>query len=136
MQKIYLASPYTHPDPVVRDTRVELASIVAARLMEAGYVVFSPITHGHSVADHLHHRDASSHEFWMRQCLPMLASCDWMMVLPIDGWRESRGLAEERQFAIDNSIPTFIWQHTCSDFELLGDEEITTCNLSIFQGQL
>lgn len=136
MQKIYLAAPYTHPDAVVRNTRAELASIVAARLMEAGYVVFSPITHGHSVADHLPPQKASSHEFWMGQCLPMLASCDWMLVLPIDGWRESRGLAEERQFATLFSIPTFIWQNDSPEFELLDEEEIITCNLSTFKGQL
>ena len=53
MAKIYLACPYTHPDEVTRNTRVELASIIAAKLMCEGHVVFSPITHGHYVADHL-----------------------------------------------------------------------------------
>ena len=108
MQKIYLASPYSSPDEVTRNDRVELASSIAARLMEEGYVVFSPITHGHSVADHLHHRNAHSHEFWMGQCLPMLEASDCMMILPIDGWRESRGIAEELAFARSNDIPIFI----------------------------
>ena len=134
MKKIYLASPYSSPDPIVRNSRVELASIIAARLMEQGYVVFSPITHGHSVADHLHHRNAHSHEFWMKQCLPMLEASDCMMILPIDGWRESRGLAEERDFAHAKRIPFLIWQTGLSpDFELLDDEEIEICNLSAFR---
>ena len=134
MKKIYLAAPYTSPGPIVRSTRAELASIIAARLMEQGYVVFSPITHGHSVADHLHYTNAHSHEFWMRQCLPMLEASDCMMILPIDGWRESRGLAEERDFAHAKRIPVLIWQDSLSpEFELLDDEEIGYCNLSIFR---
>ena len=128
MKKIYLASPYTSPDPIVRNSRVELASIIAARLMEQGYVVFSPITHGHRVADHLHHRNAHSHEFWMAQCLPMLEASDCMMILPIDGWRESRGIAEELAFARSNDIPIFFWQSADPVFEILDDEELSICN--------
>ena len=128
MQKIYLASPYSSPDEVTRNDRVELASSIAARLMEEGYVVFSPITHGHSVADHLHHRNVHSHEFWMGQCLPMLEASDCMMILPIDGWRESRGIAEELAFARSNDIPIFIWQSADPVFEILDDEELSICN--------
>ena len=128
MKKIYLASPYTSPDPIVRNSRVELASIIAARLMEQGYVVFSPITHSHRVADHLHHRNARSHEFWMAQCLPMLEASDCMMILPIDGWRESRGIAEELAFARSNDIPIFFWQSADPVFEILDDEELSICN--------
>ena len=133
MQKIYLASPYSSPDEATRNDRVELASIIAARLMEEGYVVFSPITHGHRVADHLHHSNAHSHEFWMKQCLPMLEACDWLIVLPIEGWRESRGIAEEMAFAKTNRIPTFIWQTADPQFELLDDEETEICQYSIFR---
>ena len=128
MKKLYLASPYTSPDPIVRNSRVELASIIAARLMEQGYVVFSPITHSHRVADHLHHRNARSHEFWMAQCLPMLEASDCMMILPIDGWRESRGIAEELAFARSNDIPIFFWQSADPVFEILDDEELSICN--------
>jgi len=136
MQKIYLASPYSSPNSTARNSRVEIASIIAARLMEQGYVVFSPITHGHAVADHLHNKNAHSHEFWMAQCLPMLEACDWLIVLPMDGWRESRGIAAEMEFAKTKGIPTFIWQATAPEFELLDDEEIETCSLSIFKGTL
>ena len=65
MAKIYLACPYTHPDEVTRNTRVEFASIIAAKLMCEGHVVFSPITHGHHIADHLPPAKLHSHEFWM-----------------------------------------------------------------------
>ena len=124
---------YTHPDEVTRNTRVELASIIAAKLMCEGHVVFSPITHGHQVADHLPPAKLHSHEFWMAQCLPMLEDCDWMMVVPLHGWRESRGVAEEMAFAKVNRIPTFLWQTADPRFELLDDEEIEICQYSIFR---
>ena len=136
MKKVYLAAPYTSPDPTVRNSRVELASMIAARLMGQGYVVFSPITHGHSVADYLHHRNAHSHEFWMAQCLPMLEASDCMMILPIHGWRESRGIAEEMAFAKVNRIPTFLWQTADPRFELLDDEEIKNPNYRVYEGNL
>lgn len=128
MKKIYLAAPYTSPDPIVRNSRVELASMIAARLMEQGYGVFSPITHGHRVADHLHHDNLHSHEFWMRQCLPMLKASELLVVLPMEGWRESRGIAEELAFARSNDIPIFIWQSADPVFEILDDEELSICN--------
>lgn len=128
MKKIYLAAPYTSPDPIVRNSRVELASIIAARLMEEGHVVFSPITHGHSVVDHLHHRNAHSHEFWMGQCLPMLKASELLVVLPMEGWRESRGIAEELAFARSNDIPICFWQSADPVFELLDGEELPICN--------
>ena len=130
-KKLYLASPYTSPYPEVRNARVKLASAIAARLMERGYVVFSPITHGHSIAEHLPAESAHSHAFWMAQCLPMLADCDLLVVLPVDGWRESRGVAEELAFARLHDIPIFIWQSHDSMFELLDDEELVTCNYKV-----
>jgi hypothetical protein len=44
---IYLASPYTHPDPVVREERFAAACAVAAQLLRFGHLVFSPICHSH-----------------------------------------------------------------------------------------
>lgn len=135
MAKIYLACPYTHPDEVARNTRVEFASIIAAKLMCEGHVVFSPITHGHHIADHLPPAKLHSHEFWMTQCLPMLEDCDWMMVVPLHGWRESRGVAEELGFALER-MPVHVWQNAHPDFELLDDEELETLNYHVYEGNL
>lgn len=136
MKKIYLACPYTSPDPLTRRDRVELASLVAARLMEAGHVVFSPITHGHAVADHLSPGKISDHWFWMQQCLPMLEACDELMVLPLAGWRESRGVTEERAFALAHNIPMTVWQNLNVAFETLYPDELQALNLLPYQGAL
>ena len=96
---IYLACPYTNPDPAVQAERVELASIVAARIMLNGFAVYSPITHGHAIAQHLPLSEDTGHAFWMDQCLPLVAKADALVVLPMAGWRKSRGVAEELAFA-------------------------------------
>lgn len=134
MQKIYLAAPYSSPHADIRESRVAEASRVAARLMEQGYVVFSPITHGNAVADHLPKACLLSHEFWMRQCLSMLEVCDWLIILPLEGWRESRGLEVERRHAEAKHIPAFFWQEVHPAVDMLDDEEIEYCNHSIFKG--
>jgi len=124
---LYLASPYTSPEPTVRGDRVELASIAAAQLMMQGHCVFSPITHGHHVAAHL--TVSTDHEFWMAQCIPILQLCDALMLLPQEGWRQSRGVAEELAFARVNNIPVYIIQDLPWGFghrlETLPDTELT-----------
>lgn len=134
MQKIYLAAPYSSPHADIRESRVAEASRVAALLMMQGHVVFSPITHGHQVANYLHHDFLLDHEFWMRQCLPMLEACDWLVICPLDGWRTSRGVEAERSHARLQRIPEFIWQETRPTIDLLDDEEVTICEYQLLKG--
>lgn len=44
---IYLASPYSDPDPAVREQRYEAACAATVAMLRAGHVVFSPIVHSH-----------------------------------------------------------------------------------------
>lgn len=101
---IYIASPYTHPDRALVEWRVDAVSAYTARLMREGKVAFSPIAHSHLVADHLEDK-RFDFEFWMLQDLPILARCDAMHVLCLDGWRASKGVAREILFALTHAIP-------------------------------
>ena len=105
MPIIYLGSPYTDPSPEIRAARAEMASRAAAYLMQQGFAVFSPITHGHAIAEHLPSELLHSHEFWMAQCLPFLDRSHALVILPFPGWGRSRGLAFERRRAEDLNIP-------------------------------
>lgn len=89
----YLGSPYSHPDPAVMLQRFHRVVREAAKLMDAGETVFCPIAHSHPIGLEL--GKAVDHEFWMRQDIPILAVCARIKVLCLDGWRESRGLAQE-----------------------------------------
>ena len=46
---IYLASPYSQPDPVICEERFHSACTADGRLMQGGLAVFCPIAHGHLV---------------------------------------------------------------------------------------
>lgn len=68
--KIYLAIPYTWNN----EKSFQVANKVTAKLMLAGHVVFSPISHNHIVADHLPNETRYDLDWWMNQDL---AFVDW-----------------------------------------------------------
>ncbi len=99
---IYLASPYSHPESSVREQRFRAACVAAVRLIRVGHIVFSPITHGHSLALHGLPTDW---RFWERFDHRQLACCDEMIVLTLDGWRESEGVQAEIRLATEFGKP-------------------------------
>jgi nucleoside 2-deoxyribosyltransferase len=95
MIKIYLASPYSDPDhiPVVEEGRFQAACRKAAEIMEAGYIVFSPIAHSHPIAKY---GDLPKDiNYWKEtdQCFIEWADEVWFLMIP--GWMESKGMALE-----------------------------------------
>ncbi len=99
---IYLASPYSHIDPAVREQRFQIASRVAADLFRRGHLVFSPVSHSHAIAIHGLPADW---EFWRPFDILMLMACDELVVLMLDGWRESRGVWAEVNLAKKRGLP-------------------------------
>ena len=94
---IYLATPYSHPDPQIRLKRFETVNTVAAHLMNKGEIVFSPISHGHGIA--LQHELPTSWDYWEESCKSFIYHCDILYVLLVDGWQESQGVQEEIKVA-------------------------------------
>lgn len=93
---IYLASPYTHPDSEVRRQRFEAACRAAAELIRMGKTVFSPIAHSHAICLYGLPLDW---RFWERHDRRYLEMCDEVVVLMLDGWRESAGVQAEIEIA-------------------------------------
>lgn len=102
----YLGQPYTHQDQAVRNYRFEKGCITAAFLMAKGHHVFAPILQGHSVSEHLLEW-GDSHEFWMEHSAAWFSRCDFLLVLPLAGWEESKGLATEMGWAQAQNKPIF-----------------------------
>lgn len=100
---IYLAVPYSHPDPAVRQERFEKVNSMAARLMQAGYLIFSPISHTHPIA--LAGGLPTGWEYWQAYDRAVLKSCSAMLVYALHGWRESKGVAGEIAIAQELGIP-------------------------------
>lgn len=98
--KIYLAIPYTF-NP---DFSFDVANRCAAKLMNDGHVVFSPISHSHIISDFLEPHIRLDHEFWMMQDLPMVEWADEVHVVLIGEYgdklvSESRGVCKEIETA-------------------------------------
>ena len=93
MTLLYLACPFTHNDPAIREHRYRTSCIAAAKLMKSGIVVFNPLSHSVPINEFL--SDIDSHEFWMSMDLPILRRCDEVLILGLEGWRESRGVRAE-----------------------------------------
>lgn len=102
MSLIYLASPYSHGDPIVREMRFLSACAAAADLMRQGKHVYSPIAHTHPIARFGLPLDW---DFWSEYDRKFLAVCESMIVLMLDGWEQSKGVSAEMQIARDLNIP-------------------------------
>ena len=102
---LYLASPYSHPDPSVKDQRFREACRVAGNMMKRGDVVFAPIPHSHSIEQCFSDGKAEGGEFWLRQDFAVLRHCAELVVLMLPGWDASKGVAAEIDFANTINLP-------------------------------
>jgi len=96
-QIIYLATPYSHPDPDVRLARYHTVNRVAAKMMRLGDIVYSPISHSHQMA--IDYGLPTDWGYWARSCTTIVSACAAMVVLRQDGWRESIGVTAEIEVA-------------------------------------
>jgi hypothetical protein len=91
--RIYLATPYSHPDPTVREARFRVVNAVAAQLMRAGHHVFSPISHCHPIA--LAGELPTDWKYWEAYDRGFLEWADEMYIVAQEGWAESAGVRAE-----------------------------------------
>ena len=96
----YLASPYSHPNPMIVEHRFKEVAYMAAQLMARGDHVFSPIAMCHPMA-------VSScalpgdFEFWRDFDINMIERCDYLTIMPLSGWTGSKGIKLEVGIAQD-----------------------------------
>lgn len=110
MSYIYLACPYSDPDPDVRERRFLASRRVAAIFTICKIPIYAPIVHGHCIDVEIesHAWDpATAHDLWMNQCEAMLVSADALAILQLPGYSISRGVGLEIEIARDCSIPIF-----------------------------
>ena len=68
---VYLAAPFSHPDPAVRKVRFDAACQTAAALIRSGIHVFSPLSHSCAIALYGLPTDWSFWESFDRACWPL-----------------------------------------------------------------
>lgn len=97
--KIYLATPYSHPDKSIRESRFHAVNAVAAQLMRAGHHVYSPISHSHPIAEA--GELPKDWKFWEEYDRTFIEWCDELHVYRADGLEESVGVQAEIKIATE-----------------------------------
>lgn len=94
MTFLYLGSPYSHPDPEVREQRYQAVLAAMARIAGFKIPVYCPIAVWHPVSSA--HSLPGDHEFWWVQDEAFVQSCTMAWFLKIPGLEESKGCQNER----------------------------------------
>jgi hypothetical protein len=103
MSYIYLGSPYSSEDQAKQHHRYRCACRATVYLLNQGIHVYSPIVHCHEIA-----KDfglPKDFDFWKEYNFAMLENANLLMILKLDGWKDSKGLDGEIGFATRKSIP-------------------------------
>lgn len=94
---MYLAAPYSDPEPIVIQRRANQIDEITAELLRNGFHVFSPITHCHWLAKN--YGLPTGWEFWKEYDERMIRACDSVTVLQMEGWQTSVGVSAEVSYA-------------------------------------
>jgi hypothetical protein len=105
LELVYLAVPYSHQSANVREMRFREANRISARIMDAGILIFSPISHTHPIA--LAGKLPLGWDFWERYDRAYLVVCRALVVLRLDGWQESKGVAAETKIMDELARPVY-----------------------------
>lgn len=101
---IYIAIPYMHSDKDIVEWRYNIATEFTGRLMEEGEIaVFSPITHSHPI--HMVANLPGNWEYWKRHDTAFLSVSKELIVLTVEGWKQSVGVTAEIEIATTMGIP-------------------------------
>lgn len=116
---VYLAGPYSHPDPKVRDYRYIQHLKAYTKLLEQGFAVIAPIVQGHNAVGYSTALDLWLHKEWLDLDFNYIERCDIVYILQIEGWKESKGVNAEIAFCRENDIPIVYSENMpCSKLDL------------------
>lgn len=99
---IYLAAPFGHPDEIIRNQRFAQVNQYAVQLIQAGHLVYSPLTHNVTLASF---GLKNGWDYWQSFDCAMLFRCDKLLLLQLEGWQDSKGVQAELAFAEQQNIP-------------------------------
>lgn len=102
---VYVAGPYMHEDPAIREERFNKLTEFTGELMKDNVHAFSPITHNHPIAVRIDL--PKDWNFWRIYDLAMLSLCRAMIVMRLPGWEKSVGVNAEIEFARKKGIMVF-----------------------------
>lgn len=105
MDYYFISLPYSHKQQEVIEQRVKLMCQVDSFLNSKGILTISPIH------KHLLFMNGSSlpndWDFWKNLSLSLLSKSTGMILLQMEGWKDSIGVQAEIEFAKNNHIPIY-----------------------------
>lgn len=108
----YLATPYSKY-PGGHELAAELSSLKAAKLLEARVPTFAPIAHSHPISKHTRVSN-TDHDFWINADAPFIKLASGLIVVTAEGWRDSKGMAEEIKRFTEAGKPVVYWSPLAS----------------------
>ncbi len=99
----YLAAPHTHPNRLVRTMRYIIITHVASRLVLEGRRIYSPISMSHHM-DMMQNNNIS-HDQWLELDIQLFRHAGCVLLLELEGHNESKGMNNERDWAMRLRIP-------------------------------
>ena len=123
----YLAAPYTHKKHYMMVARFLAINRVACEYMRRGEYIFSPISHTHPIAEAGELK--RGWDYWHGYDARMISVCDEMIVLTLDGWKESVGVIAEIKIAEDLKMPILYVEYPFTNFQELVEKTKKAENL-------
>lgn len=114
---MYIASPYTHSDPMIRQRRFEKALDFTVWLaLKYKLWGFSPIGHSHHMGT-MHPELPYTFGFWEAWNNTMIRASVGLVVLQIDGWENSKGIEAEIGYAGMIGKPIYMSRQLWSTYD-------------------
>jgi len=105
---LYISCPYWDENFEIRKSRAESATVLALELIARGYYAYSPVTHGHEIAEYVAYYDVDIDEdFWLNHSLEMLTTMagSALVLFSLHGHGQSKGMKAEYELAVKYHRP-------------------------------
>lgn len=110
----YLASPYSNPDELIRESRARAVYGIHAYLLSKGIFSYSPILAAHPAS--LDYDLPKDHLFWWKFNLAFMLPAIAMLIAPIPGYDSSKGIDAEVEYFRNAGKPIYLLDidHNCA----------------------
>jgi Domain of unknown function (DUF1937) len=117
MRKIFLACPYSHPDPQVTEQRFLACNKVAGWIIQAGAAVYSQVSMSHPINLAFENREGLEiGKLWAPVDATFMEFLDELIILDLEGWDASSGIKREIEFFRGRDKRVSLWSEVEGEF--------------------
>ncbi len=110
----YVGMPYSAESKATEQRRVNLARLYVSRLMKDHRIhALCTVIHSHEMA--LENDMPTDIAYWREFNMSILRRSDGLIILPLDRWENSTGLAEEIEIARGSGLPILRYDYLLNE---------------------